>query len=225
MAVVQSPLFSTSASGAYAKTITYAKYLRGFVAKKYSFPSGMASELQAQVRTWTKEIMQTWPTLSLEQQATWNALAEAGDYSPINAFQKYNFERLANGKSISPVFPAVESILIYTDGTNPLLEEQVIALFESGGSLSWIEDKIYSTPDLAAFNYNWLEGYSHFVSSFIFDGFNYLEGVQLDDAIITGTVTLKNCPILQIFQASNSGLTEENLIIENCPNLETIIYS
>jgi hypothetical protein len=126
MATVTGPLHSDQARGQFAKQIIFQQRGGHSVAKRYAAPVEPNSDAQQQVKAWTKEIMQTWPTLTTEQQASWFLLALERNIEPINAFQQENYRRLEAGQDLTNVWPpddetppTVAIVLTNNDDENP----------------------------------------------------------------------------------------------------------
>jgi hypothetical protein len=120
MANVFGPLMSLSATGSVAKSLCYKKGTRTTVCRKYAKPSGDPSLSQLAIRQQTGDLMKHWKVISTEDQATWITLADQQDFSPINAYLKFNYERISNGLSTTDVYPPVEAppvaVVIFSPG-------------------------------------------------------------------------------------------------------------
>jgi len=110
MPKVTGPLNSSSASGSIGKTLTYRRSKKGFVAVKYSKPTGDPTESQINIRDINKEVAQAWATVSSEDRQTWDNLAASRQVSPFNAFFSVNFSRVLSDESISTVYPPVDVV-------------------------------------------------------------------------------------------------------------------
>lgn len=112
MARVTGPLHSNTASGQLAKTLIFQTYRGRSYAKKYAVPGNTPgfdkpnqSPAQLAVQALTKSLMQHWPEISTEDQATWDALAIPQRIERVNAYLKYNYARNAVGLDPTDVYP------------------------------------------------------------------------------------------------------------------------
>ena len=84
---------SASASGTFARALTYLRCSNCHVVKKYSRPTGDPTTKQLAIRSLTRFLTQLWPDLTTAQKATWNEIAAARRISPANAFFAANHAR------------------------------------------------------------------------------------------------------------------------------------
>jgi hypothetical protein len=100
MATITHPLFSEHATGALANAITYRNTNNQQTARRYTKPRRRASPLQLVIRSRTKLLTQLWPTLSPDQQASWQPQAERDNVTRLNAFYVTNWQRIKRGQPI-----------------------------------------------------------------------------------------------------------------------------
>jgi hypothetical protein len=115
MAVVDGPLHSNQASGQVGKTTIYQTYHGRTYAKRYAVPGNTPgfskmnqTDAQLAVQEATKALMQMWPTIPPDDQATWDALAIPQRISRINAFLRENYRLGFSGQDMTTVWPPVE---------------------------------------------------------------------------------------------------------------------
>ena len=148
MANVKGPLFSLSATGSINKTICYKKGVRGYVARKWAKPTGVARAAQELVRDFTGERMSHWPDISAEDQLTWWSLAQSVNSSPINVYLQKNWERHIQGLGTTDVWPVFIPPPVYTyfaEGLNFELDgTKLEAAFNGDGQLFFEDLKVRS---------------------------------------------------------------------------------
>jgi len=109
MALLTGPLFSIDASGTVGKTITYAKWKGRNYARQRVIPMNPKSAAQTGPRSMFAYLAKAWAGLGDVAQATWNALAEASQISPFNAFVGANLQRFQLNKAPTQANPAAEA--------------------------------------------------------------------------------------------------------------------
>lgn len=85
MVKLTGPMMSVDASGTFAKTLVCSKWKGRNYARRWATPSNPQSPLQTGVRSVFKYIAQAFGSLSAAQKAEWDDLAEAGNYTNLNA--------------------------------------------------------------------------------------------------------------------------------------------
>lgn len=92
MAGVRGPLFGLDASGSIGNAITFSKWKGRAYVRIKATPSNPKSAGQIATRSMMKFLSQAWGVLSDANKATWEPLAASGNYSPFNAYVKYNMD-------------------------------------------------------------------------------------------------------------------------------------
>lgn len=90
MAKLIGPLFSVDARGSVGDALTYAKVGKTNYAKRYTRPTNPQTAAQTAHRLGIGFISSLWKTLTVEQKATWNQLADQLQLPPYHAFLKTN---------------------------------------------------------------------------------------------------------------------------------------
>lgn len=212
MAITRGPLHSDSARGSIGKQLTFRRHPRGTVVTKYSFPGSVnsftPSAEQELVRTRTKEIMQAWPLLSPEEQASWIPPSMIEGVQPINSFFALNFERLSAGLEIAISYPPPlpsSLIQIYTPGSSILDIEQCTASFIGDGALSVDgSNNVFSTPNLESLilpPFIALDGVVSLV------GFASLVSLDFSSVTLSAPPIISDCPALAYLIADSCGLS------------------
>lgn len=98
---LQGPMFSLGASGSIAGTVTFATWKGRPYARQLVIPSNPKSAQQTAFRAMFRFLSQAWAGLSDGEKSSWADLAAAGNYSPFNAFMKYNQDLW--GRFLNPV--------------------------------------------------------------------------------------------------------------------------
>jgi hypothetical protein len=212
MATVTGPLHSDQASGTIAAQLTYRRSKRGTTVTAYSRPGSVnpfaATEAQLAVQARTKEIMQTWPTLSPTQQATWDALAVPLNVARINAFQQTNFLRMSQGQALTPVWPPeappAAELLIYSGIDTPPDLNYWTPHFTDGGHLTIDGFNVTATPDLYSL---FIDDPSGLTGEFTFDTLPNLLELQFTNTPLANTPTLHNLPLFGVLNLINCSLT------------------
>lgn len=91
-ALVNGPLFSLDASGQLGKALVYAKWKGRAYVREYVIPANPRSLAQQFQRGILAALTRWWAGTNATPRATWQALADAGNYSTFNAFQKFNLD-------------------------------------------------------------------------------------------------------------------------------------
>lgn len=97
MATVNGPLFSLDASGTIAKTAVFSKWKGRNYVRGHAVPANPQSHLQRSRRSVMQFLARSWRDLTAVEQSLWKELASAGNFSPFNAFTKYNCDRYTQG--------------------------------------------------------------------------------------------------------------------------------
>lgn len=93
MAGVRGPLFGLDASGSIGDAITFSKWKGRAYVRIKATPSNPRSAGQISTRAMMKFLTQNWNAFTDAEKATWDTLAASGNYSPFNAYVKYNMDR------------------------------------------------------------------------------------------------------------------------------------
>lgn len=95
------------ASGSTGAGVQYRSTRNGAVATSYRTPTCPRSPAQIGTQSMMGFLMRLWPALTVNQQATWSALAELDKHSPFNAFLRLNMRRWTNndGPCVSNATP------------------------------------------------------------------------------------------------------------------------
>lgn len=132
MAVVNGPLLSLEASGKIAGAIVFSKWKGRPVVRQLVTPSNPQSAAQWGQRSMMRFLSTAWAPLTDLQKAGWNDLAEAGKYSPFNAYVSYNLARWTQWQDpiVTPGQAAgtvpVMGALTVTGGVRQLTVSQII---------------------------------------------------------------------------------------------------
>jgi hypothetical protein len=114
MATTQAPLFGLDASGSIGGAITFAKWRGRTYARVKGTPSNPRSGGQIANRAMMRFLSEKWALLSAPNKATFNTLAAQGNYSPFNAYVRYNMLRWKQW--LDPLIQIGEPA-----GTNPVM--------------------------------------------------------------------------------------------------------
>lgn len=93
MAGVRGPLFGLDASGSIGDAITFSKWKGRAYVRIKATPSNPQSPGQVSTRAMMKFLTQAWANIDPADQAAWETLAAAGNYSTFNAYVKFNMDR------------------------------------------------------------------------------------------------------------------------------------
>jgi len=180
---------------------------RGTSVVRKSKPGGRASEKQAAVRAATRTIMTTWPTLTVEEHATWTQPALDGETSRINAFQKTNFKRLAVGLPLArtwpPEVPPPNSLQVYRGGVLTPDLTKWSAGFLDDGRLTQIGSSVWASPDLQSLA---IEGDPNLDGVFVFQNFPALCGIVINDCEMPCPPIFASVPLLTDITLQNDGM-------------------
>lgn len=106
MVRVHGPMMSLDASGTLAGTVVFSKWKgRNYVRERVT-PANPKSGGQVGMRAMLKFLSQNWAALSAANKATWEDRADAGSYSPFNAYTSYNQKKWRDFTSPSTEDPA-----------------------------------------------------------------------------------------------------------------------
>jgi len=103
MARLTGPLMSLDASGSVAGSLTFAKWKGRNYVRQLVTPANPKSAAQVAFRAMFGFLSRAWAdvdSLSAGAQASWDALAESGNFSAFNAYMKQNQDRW--GRALSP---------------------------------------------------------------------------------------------------------------------------
>lgn len=90
---VTAPLMSLDASGTLGKAFVASKWKGRNYMRRHVVPSNPRSAGQTANRAMIAFLSQYWHLMTALNQAEWNALAAQGNFSPFNAFVRYNMNR------------------------------------------------------------------------------------------------------------------------------------
>ena len=115
MVKVNAPAMSLDASGSLAGTLVFSKWKGRNYVRQLVRPANPKLPKQVSVRSMFKFLSQVWK-LSVQptHEGTWDDLANAGIFSPFNAYMQKNMRRWREFNAPSMAHPATE------DGTEPL---------------------------------------------------------------------------------------------------------
>lgn len=100
MALVTGPLQSFDASGKVANSIVFAKWKGRNYVRQHVIPSNPKSPLQVGVRSMMAFLSRTWAGLGSTEKGSWEAPANAGIFSPFNAYCRANMDLW--GRDLAP---------------------------------------------------------------------------------------------------------------------------
>lgn len=136
---VTAPLLSIDASGTFGKAIVASKWKGRNYMRRHVVPSNPRSAGQTANRAMMAFLSQNWDNLSALIQSGWNDLAAQGNFSPFNAFVRFNMNRW---KQYQPPFtepgavsaaPSAPTISSSVGGVGQLQ----INITEGAGVLNW----------------------------------------------------------------------------------------
>lgn len=87
---VTAPLFSLDASGTIGKAFTASKWKGRNYMRRHTVPSNPRSDNQTSNRAMIAFLAIYWRSMSALNQALWNDLASQGNFSPFNAYTRFN---------------------------------------------------------------------------------------------------------------------------------------
>lgn len=102
-------MMSLGASGSIGNALTFASWKGRSYARELVTPSNPRSVAQTGVRSMMKFLSQAWTGLSAGEQASWEDLAAAGNYSEFNAYIKANLEFWRNFSAPTKETPATRA--------------------------------------------------------------------------------------------------------------------
>ncbi len=105
MARVNGPIMSMDASGSLGGVIVFSKWKGRAYVRTLVRPANPKSGGQVSMRASLKFLSQNWADISAAEKATWEPLADAGVFSPFNAFTKTNLKRNADFLAPSQAYP------------------------------------------------------------------------------------------------------------------------
>lgn len=106
MAGVRGPLMSFDASGKVANSIVFSKWKGRNYVRQLVTPHNPKSGSQTGMRSMFGFLATLWASIAAGDQATWDELAETGNYSPFNAYMKANQADWRNFGSPTEATPA-----------------------------------------------------------------------------------------------------------------------
>jgi hypothetical protein len=109
MARTTGPLMSFDASGSLAGTLVFSKWKGRPYVRQLVTPANPNSETQVSVRAMMRFLSQTWAAIVSMNQATWEPQAQAGSFSPFNAYTKTNLIGWKENKAPSEMYPATRA--------------------------------------------------------------------------------------------------------------------
>lgn len=115
MVKLSAPCMSLGASGTLADAITFASWKGRAYARERVIPSNPQSALQVAMRAMLKFLSQAWTSVGSTPKGTWADRADAGRYSPFNAYVSANQRRHREFQPPSQTDPAPET------GTLPVM--------------------------------------------------------------------------------------------------------
>lgn len=130
---------SLDASGTLGKAFVASKWKGRNYMRRHVVPSNPRSAAQTANRAMMAFLSQYWANMSALNQATWNDLASQGNFSPFNAFVRYNMNRWKQFatpfETISSVSaaPSAPTISASAGGVGQLQ----ITITEGAGVLNW----------------------------------------------------------------------------------------
>ena len=102
MSKITGPLMSLGASGSVGGTITFAAWKGRPYARMLVKPANPKTAAQTAQRAMMRFLAQAWATLTTLEKASWQLLADAGKYSPFNAFVSFNLDRWTQNQAPTP---------------------------------------------------------------------------------------------------------------------------
>ena len=155
MAKLIGPLMSIDARGSVGDALTYAKIGKTNYAKQYTVPRNPKSAAQTAHRLGIGFISSLWKTLTVEQKATWNALADQLQLPPYHAFLKTNCKRWVTDEALTCQLPIVDP---YPPHNPAYPVDATPSLLPYGGPYTYfnltldnIQNSIYGVPHALQF--------------------------------------------------------------------------
>lgn len=135
MARTEGPLMSLAASGSVAKTLTFSRWKGRPYVRQLVTPANPKSYGQYYTRAMIAFLSQVWRDLPDITQSAWTELASQGNFSPFNAFVKFNMHRWtqAQGPTTLPdlsggTTPDTYGALTVTGGVRQIVVTQVLTV-------------------------------------------------------------------------------------------------
>lgn len=127
MARLTGPLMSMSASGSIGGVIVFSTWKGRAYARQLVRPANPKSGGQVSMRAFMKFLSQAWAGGTPTQKSSWEDMADAGVFSPFNAYTKYNLglnkDFLAPVQQldlVTPITPSVIATFAATAGTRSI---------------------------------------------------------------------------------------------------------
>jgi hypothetical protein len=153
MARVSGPLHSDTASGTFAKSLTYSTWKGRPYVRECVTPMNPKSAKQTGVRAMMSFLSQIWLGLSALNKATWDDLAAAKAISSFNAFVSECLSRWQLIKGPTEAYPAAEASTPLTVTTQTLTGAAgyaTVAITPSGSTNIWALAIFRSTAEITA---------------------------------------------------------------------------
>lgn len=109
MAKVVAPAIGMDASGKFGNTLVWAKWKGRVYVRQLVKPKNPKSDAQIGVRAGMKWNGPAWRALTAANQATWDAPANAAQYTPFNAYSKQTQNNLGNNKGPQTEYDMAET--------------------------------------------------------------------------------------------------------------------
>ena len=138
MAKLTGPLMSIDARGSIAGALTFSAWKGRNYVRQLVTPANPKSPAQTAFRAMFGFLSRAWATLNDVQagsQASWQALAEAGNYSAFNAFMRFNQDRWS--RNLAPM-PNSEGASV--EGSNVTLASAVAGVKSIQVNITWPDD-------------------------------------------------------------------------------------
>ncbi len=147
MVRVNAPVLSLDASGSIAGAMTYSKWKGRNYVRQLVTPANPKSGGQVGMRSMFKFLAQQWASIIAANQATWEARADQGVYSPFNAYMSYNQRRWADFLAPTQHDPEattdtapVEGTLAAVAGVRSITVTQPITTANDGWGIAFFRD-------------------------------------------------------------------------------------
>jgi len=109
MAIVTGPLMSVDASGKFGGSMVFSKWKGRNYARKLVIPSNPKDPKQVGVRVMLSFLAKAWAAIKVAEQADYQALADADEISPFNAYMGVNLSRHQNNQGPTQSYPAADA--------------------------------------------------------------------------------------------------------------------
>lgn len=151
---VTAPLMSLDASGTLGKAFVASKWKGRNYMRRHVVPSNPRSDNQVANRSMMAFLSQYWHLMTDVNQALWNELASQGNFSPFNAYTRYNLNRwkqfqypyeTPTSTASAPSAPTLSSVVAGVG-------QFQVNITEGSGSLNWgtlVFVRLTSDPTLA----------------------------------------------------------------------------